>query len=69
MRQEGKDGDVEAFQSVEAAQEALKFLIHFVGDMHQPLHLSGRDKGGNGAKVHWDNRVTSKYHAFVHSRC
>lgn len=26
----------------------LRFLTHFVGDMHQPLHLSGRDKGGNG---------------------
>lgn len=43
----------------ELAQEALKFLIHFIGDMHQPLHLSGRDRGGNGDKVHWDNRVTS----------
>ena len=42
-----------------AAEEALKFLIHFVGDMHQPLHLCGRDKGGNGDKVHWDGRVTS----------
>jgi hypothetical protein len=43
----------------ESAQEALKFLIHFVGDMHQPLHLCGRDRGGNSDKVHWDNRVTS----------
>jgi S1/P1 Nuclease len=43
----------------ELAQEALKFLIHFVGDMHQPLHLCGRDRGGNSDKVHWDNRVTS----------
>ena len=42
------------------AQEALKFLIHFVGDMHQPLHLTGRDRGGNGAKVSWDGRVTSE---------
>jgi hypothetical protein len=33
------------------AQEALKFLIHFVGDMHQPLHLTGRDRGANGVKV------------------
>lgn len=41
------------------AQEALKFLIHFVGDMHQPLHLCGRDRGGNSDKVHWDNHVTS----------
>jgi hypothetical protein len=27
---------------------ALKFLIHFVGDMHQPLHdVDNHDKGGN----------------------
>jgi S1/P1 Nuclease len=27
---------------------ALKFLIHFIGDMHQPLHSSDHnDKGGN----------------------
>ncbi|KAH9988797.1 phospholipase C/P1 nuclease domain-containing protein [Russula compacta] len=43
----------------ELAQEALKFLIHFAGDMHQPLHLTNRDRGGNGDKVHWDNRVTN----------
>ncbi|HOW72183.1 MAG TPA: S1/P1 nuclease [Phycisphaerae bacterium] len=32
--------------------EALKFLIHFVGDIHQPLHV-GRavDRGGNDIKV------------------
>jgi hypothetical protein len=42
-----------------AAQEALKFLVHFVGDMHQPLHLTGRDRGGNGAKVAWNGRHTS----------
>lgn len=29
--------------------EALKFLIHFVGDIHQPLHCAARnnDRGGN----------------------
>jgi hypothetical protein len=28
--------------------EALKFLIHFVGDIHQPLHCAdNHDKGGN----------------------
>lgn len=44
----------------DGAEEALKFLIHFVGDLHQPLHLSGRDKGGNGMKVRFDGRITSK---------
>jgi S1/P1 Nuclease len=32
------------------AGEATKFLIHFVGDLHQPLHLTDRDRGGNGGK-------------------
>jgi S1/P1 Nuclease len=42
------------------ALEALKFLIHFTGDMHQPLHLTGRDRGGNSDKVSFDGRVTSE---------
>ena len=46
-------------QSVGAASEALKFFVHWVGDMHQPLHMSGREKGGNGARVAWNGRVTS----------
>lgn len=32
------------------ADEALKFLVHFMGDMHMPLHLTGRNKGGNGGE-------------------
>jgi hypothetical protein len=33
-------------------REALMFLVHFVGDMHQPLHCSDNgDKGGNGVRV------------------
>lgn len=33
--------------------EALKFLVHFVGDVHQPLHCAERDhdKGGNSRLV------------------
>jgi hypothetical protein len=31
-----------------ARGDALRFLIHFVGDMHQPLHLTtNNDRGGN----------------------
>jgi nuclease S1 len=30
---------------------ALKFLVHFVGDMHQPLHAIGVERGGNGILV------------------
>ena len=43
----------------EGAEEALKFLIHFVGDLHQPLHLTGRAAGGNGIKVRFNRRITS----------
>lgn len=33
-------------------KEALMFLVHFVGDMHQPLHSSdNKDKGGNDVRV------------------
>src|SRR6478735_1051576 len=33
-------------------REALKFLVHLVADVHQPLHASGRDdKGGNRYQV------------------
>ena len=40
--------------------EALKFLVHFVGDLHQPLHL-GRpeDRGGNGVSITWFGRTTN----------
>ena len=32
--------------------EALKFIIHFVGDLHQPLHATdNKDRGGNDVRV------------------
>ncbi|WWC89367.1 uncharacterized protein L201_004290 [Kwoniella dendrophila CBS 6074] len=34
----------------------LRFLVHFLGDVHQPLHLTGRDKGGNGAMFLFEGR-------------
>ena len=30
---------------------ALKFLVHFVGDLHQPFHALGVERGGNGIQV------------------
>jgi len=31
---------------------ALKFIVHLIGDLHQPLHVgSGLDRGGNDLKV------------------
>jgi hypothetical protein len=31
--------------------EALKFAVHFVGDIHQPLHTVLEERGGNGIEV------------------
>ncbi|KAN0091445.1 hypothetical protein V8E55_005011 [Tylopilus felleus] len=42
----------------ELVQDALKFLIHFLGDAHQPLHLTGCNRG-NGDKVAFDGPTTS----------
>jgi nuclease S1 len=42
----------DATQSSAARRDALKFLVHLVGDVHQPFHASYRqDKGGNGFQV------------------
>lgn len=30
---------------------ALKFVVHFVGDLHQPFHAIGIERGGNGIPV------------------
>ena len=38
----------------EARAEALKFIVHFVGDLHQPLHVGRKaDLGGNTIEVKW----------------
>jgi hypothetical protein len=44
-----KDPKIEANER----KEALFFLVHFIGDMHQPLHCGSRgdDKGGNRVMV------------------
>jgi hypothetical protein len=40
--------------------EALRFLVHFVADVHQPLHAGyRRDGGGNGRQVRFDGRGTN----------
>src|SRR5690606_22854400 len=38
-----------------ARTAALKYVVHFIGDLHQPLHASPRDdKGGNDYQVNLD---------------
>ena len=37
--------------------QALKFVIHLLGDVHQPLHVGNTgDKGGNACRVTWHGR-------------
>ena len=43
--------------------ESLMFLAHFVGDVHQPLHVGYEDdEGGNTIVVHWYRRKTNLHH-------
>jgi len=38
----------------------LKMLVHFMGDLHQPLHIGlAEDKGGNDFQVRWFNSGTN----------
>jgi len=46
---EGRLGDTSLSPSERA--DALKFLVHFIGDVHQPFHAMGDDRGGNGISV------------------
>lgn len=41
-------------------EEALRFLVHFVGDLHQPLHCGDRrDRGGNDVAVVFRGKPTN----------
>jgi hypothetical protein len=46
-------------------QEALYFLIHYVGDIHQPLHTSfTNDRGGNSIHIRFlNNSVQTNLHS------
>jgi len=38
----------------------LKLLVHFIGDLHQPMHIGlAEDKGGNDFQVRWFNEGTN----------
>jgi hypothetical protein len=48
--------------NVRQEAEAVKMLIHLIGDIHQPLHVGGgNDRGGNDVKIMWF-RVDSNLH-------
>ena len=51
-------------KSLDERREALKFFIHFMGDLHQPMHCSPPgDSGGNDVKVMFRGQ-TKNLHKF-----
>ena len=54
----------ETVRSADATPEekalALRFIVHIVGDLHQPLHAgNGSDRGGNEIDVLWFGQETN----------
>lgn len=46
--------------SKEKKIEALMFVVHLVGDMHQPMHISrAEDKGGNTIQLNYNGKGTN----------
>ncbi|ATL46394.1 S1/P1 Nuclease [Chitinophaga caeni] len=46
--------------SKEEKRFALSFLVHMIGDMHQPLHVGhDEDQGGNKISVKWFDKPTN----------
>jgi hypothetical protein len=63
-------GQIERFRKVLAnaeadfrkRQKALKYLVHFVGDLHQPLHAAdNHDHGGNDVLVEFLGQTINPY--------
>ena len=51
--------------STGARQGALRFLVHLVADVHQPLHAEdNQDHGGNTVHVNWMGNRTNLHHVW-----
>jgi hypothetical protein len=48
---------------------ALKFLVHFIGDLHQPFHALGVERGGNGILLSVLGSPTCAYDDGTQYRC
>jgi hypothetical protein len=46
-----------------SAETAIRLLVHFMGDLHQPLHIGGNDRGGNGVQVSWMRHWETNLHS------
>ena len=59
----------DTLQPASARREALKFLVHFVGDLHQPLHGAEKDgdHGGNTIPItYFSDTGTAQYPLNLH---
>jgi hypothetical protein len=46
-------------------EQALKYVVHLIGDAHQPLHAGfPDDRGGNLYQVRWNGRGTNLHHVW-----
>ena len=53
-------------QTKEELKTAFRFIIHFLGDIHQPLHIGrAEDLGGNRIHVHFLGQRKSKFELFL----
>lgn len=50
---------VDTSLSLTEQQKAFKWIVHFVGDIHQPLHVENLDVGGNTINVTFGGAVTN----------
>ncbi|WP_024889456.1 S1/P1 nuclease [Luteimonas huabeiensis] len=58
----------DAAQPVEARRQALKFVVHFVGDVHQPMHAGyARDRGGNTVQINQPDGTRDGYGTNLHA--
>lgn len=47
-------------QSAAVRRDALKFVVHLVGDLHQPLHAGyQKDRGGNTVQLNYNGKGTN----------
>lgn len=54
------DDDLDRLQNA----EALKFLVHFFGDLHQPLHAQDFKRGGNDVPVLFGGQPSNLHRAW-----
>ncbi|MES2604181.1 MAG: S1/P1 nuclease [Pseudomonadota bacterium] len=47
-------------RAIEVKRFALKFLVHILGDLQQPLHSGyAEDRGGNSVQLEWQGKSTN----------